>query len=216
MNAEELKIFIPGPSGKLETQIIRRKDIQNKDIGVIICHPHPQYGGTMAFPVVRIIYKGFGNLGYTSLRFNFRGVGKSEGTHGNGAGEREDLISVCNFMLNENFGVKKLLIIGYSFGATIGASIADEFDEIIGYVAISYPFSLIPQFISQAYVNKPKFFIMGENDDFTSLPILKKEYEKMPEPKDIRIFKGIDHFWSESEEILANAIFEWFKKNFLK
>ncbi|MHA1856254.1 MAG: dienelactone hydrolase family protein, partial [Promethearchaeota archaeon] len=120
------------------------------------------------------------------------------------------------FMLNENFGVKKLLIIGYSFGATIGASIADEFDEIIGYVAISYPFSLIPQFISQAYVNKPKFFIMGENDDFTSLPILKKEYEKIPEPKDIRIFKGIDHFWSESEEILANAIFEWFKKNFLK
>ena len=155
MKIDEQKINIKGPTGNLETQLIKN---DKKDIGIIVCHPHPQYGGTMAFPVVRILYKTFGNLGHPSLRFNFRGVGNSDGISGDGEGEREDLIYVCKFLLNGEFGVKKILIIGYSFGATIGASIASEFDEIIGYVAISYPFSFIPQFISQAQVNKAKFF----------------------------------------------------------
>jgi len=209
MKIDEQKINIKGPDGNLEAQLIKGKN----EIGIIICHPHPGYGGTMAFPVVRMLYKAFGNLGHPSLRFNFRGVGNSDGISGDGAGEREDLISVCKFLLSGEFGVKKLLIIGYSFGATIGASVAREFDEIIGYVAISYPFSFIPQFISQAQVSKPKFFIIGDRDDFTTLDVFQKEYNKMPEPKDIKIFPGVDHFWSGSENILTETIIVWFNKN---
>ena len=217
MKTDELKIQIQGPVGNLEAQLIKCHPNPNNDknnIGIIVCHPHPQYGGTMAFPVVRMLYKAFGNLGYPSLRFNFRGVGNSDGISGDGAGEREDLISVCKFLLNGKFGVKRLLIIGYSFGATIGASIVGEFDEIVGYVAISYPFSFIPQFISQAKVNKPKFFIIGDRDDFTTLDVFQKEYKEMPEPKDIKIFPGVDHFWSGSENILIETILDWFTQNF--
>ncbi|MHA1647641.1 MAG: alpha/beta hydrolase, partial [Promethearchaeota archaeon] len=165
-------------------------------------------------PVVRMLYKAFGNLGYPSLRFNFRGVGNSDGISGNGAGEREDLISVCKFLLNGEFGIKRILIIGYSFGATIAASVASEFDEIIGYIAISYPFSFIPQFISYAKVNKPKFFIIGDRDDFTTLEVFQKEYKEMPEPKDIKIFSGVDHFWSGNENKLTETIIDWFNNNF--
>ena len=210
MKNDELKIQIKGPVGNLEAQLIKGKN----DVGIIICHPHPQYGGTMAFPVVRMLYKAFGNLGYTSIRFNFRGVGNSDGRSGDGVGEREDLISICKFLLNGEFGVKRLLVIGYSFGATIGASVVSEFNEIIGYVAISYPFSFIPQFIPQAQVNKPKFFIIGDRDDFTTLKVFQKEYKEMPEPKDIKIFPGVDHFWSGSENILTETIIDWFKDNF--
>ncbi len=220
MKIDEQKIHIKGPTGNLEAQLIKGKPYHNngkidkKNIGIIVCHPHPQYGGTMAFPVVRMVYRTFGNLGYPSIRFNFRGVGSSEGKSGNGAGEREDLISVCNFLLNGEFGVKRILIIGYSFGAIIGSSVVSEFDEIIGYVAISYPFSLIPQYIPQAQVDKPKFFIMGDLDNFTTVSILKIEYEKMPRPKDIKIFPGVDHFWSGSENILTETIIYWFNNNF--
>ena len=210
MKIDEMKIQIKGPVGNLEVHLIKG----NLDIGIIICHPHPQYGGNMAYPVVRVLYKTYGNLGYPSVRFNFRGVGNSDGISGNGAGEREDLISVCKFVLNGDFGVKRLLIIGYSFGATIGASVASEFDEIIGYVAISYPFSFIPQFIPQAQVNKPKFFIIGDRDDFTTMKVFQKEYKKMPEPKNIKIFPGIDHFWNGSERILTETIIDWFRKIF--
>ena len=210
MKIEEPKINIKGPAGNLEAQLMKG----NNNLGVIVCHPHPQYGGTMAFPVVRKLYKAFGNLGYPSLRFNFRGVGNSDGISGNGEGEREDFISVCKFLLHGGFGVKRILVIGYSFGATIGASVASEFAEIIGYVAISYPFSFIPQFISQAQINKPKFFIIGDRDDFTTLEIFQKEYNNMPEPKDIKIFPGVDHFWSGSENILTDTIMNWFNNNF--
>jgi len=210
MKTDEVKIQIKGPEGKLEAQLIKG----HLDVGIIVCHPHPQYGGTMAFPVVRMLYKAFGNLGHPSIRFNFRGVGNSEGISGNGEGEREDLISVCKFLLNGEFGIRRILIIGYSFGATIGASVSGEFDEIIGYVAISYPFSFIPQFISHAQIKKPKFFIIGDRDDFTTLDVFRKEYKQMPEPKDIKIFQGVDHFWSGSENKLTEAIINWFKDNF--
>jgi len=210
MKIDEQKINIKGPDGNLEAQLIKGKN----EIGIIICHPHPGYGGTMAFPVVRMLYKAFGNLGHPSLRFNFRGVGNSDGISGNGDGEREDLISVCKFLLNGEFGVKRILAIGYSFGATISASVAREFDEIIGYVAISYPFSFIPQFIPHAQVNKSKFFIMGDKDDFTTLDVFQKEYEEMPEPKDIKIFPCVDHFWSGAENILTETIIDWFNNNF--
>ena len=216
MKTDELKIQIKGPAGNLEAQLIKGFPNQenNSDIGIIVCHPHPQYGGTMAFPVVRILYKTFGDLGHPSIRFNFRGVGNSDGSSGNGEGEREDLISVCRYLLNGEFGVKRLLIIGYSFGATIGASVTGEFDEIIGYVAISYPFSFIPQFIELAQVSKPKFFIIGDRDDFTTLRVFQKEYKEMPEPKDIKIFPGVDHFWNGSERILTETTIDWFNNNF--
>lgn len=217
MKIDEQKINIKGPVGNLEAQMIKGYPNRNNDkynIGIIVCHPHPQYGGTMDFPVVKMLYRTFGNLGYPSIRFNFRGVGSSKGKSGNGAGEREDLISVCNFLLNGEFVVGRILIIGYSFGATIGSAVVSEFDEIIGYVAISYPFSLIPQYITQAQVNKPKFFIIGDRDDFTTLEVFQKEYKKMPEPKDIKIFPGVDHFWTGSENILTKTIINWFKDNF--
>jgi hypothetical protein len=216
MKIDEQRISIKGIAGNLEAQLIKGFPNQenNSEIGIIICHPHPGYGGTMAFPVVRMLYKAFGNLGHPSLRFNFRGVGNSDGITGNGEGEREDLISVCNFLLNSEFGVKRILVIGYSFGATIAASVVSEFNEIIGYVAISYPFSFIPQFISHAKVNKPKFFIIGDRDDFTTLNVFQKEYKEMPEPKNIKIFPGVDHFWSGSENILTETIIDWFNKKF--
>ena len=214
MKIVEHKVNIKGPVGNIEAQLSKSNSNQNADIGIIVCHPHPQYGGTMAFPVVRMLYKTFGNLGYPAVRFNFRGVGNSDGISGSGTGEREDLLSVCKFLLNGDYGVKRILIIGYSFGAAIGASVASEFDEVIGYVAISYPFSFIPQFISQAQVNKPKFFIIGDRDDFTALEVFQKEYREMPEPKDIKIFPCVDHFWSGSENKLTEVIINWFKDNF--
>jgi uncharacterized protein len=203
--------MIPTFQGELEAQIFESQE-KNK-LGIIICHPHPLYGGTMANNVVRTIFYNCGKSDYTTIRFNFRGVGKSKGNYSDGPGEVEDVKEICNFMLQEFNHIKKIIIIGYSFGAAIGCSIAGDFNEIIGYVAISYPFTFIPKYIANARISKPKLFIMGDQDDFTRMSAFDKEYEKMPEPKEKVIFSNMNHFWGGiQDDKLAETIYHWVLK----
>ena len=93
---KERKIKIQNGSETIEAQIFEG-DLQH-EMGVIVCHPHPLFGGTMANPVVRSIYKKFGQQGFPTIRFNFRGVEQSDGFHDEGDGEQEDAIIVCQFL----------------------------------------------------------------------------------------------------------------------
>ncbi|UYP43883.1 hypothetical protein NEF87_000168 [Candidatus Lokiarchaeum ossiferum] len=200
------KIMIPNSVGVLEAQI--SDSIEHFKLGLVLCHPHPQFGGTMTNNVTGKIFHHFSSLGYPCVRFNFRGVGASSGSYSNGVGERQDVKDVCNFFLKNKPQLEKIIIIGYSFGAAIGSSIVDEISEICGFVAISYPFTFIPDFITSSYSNKPKLFIMGDQDDFTSIASFKREYEKYPIPKNQEILEGINHFWNGKEELVIKKI-EW-------
>ena len=164
---DEHKVQIPMPFGNLEAQMIMGDNTHT--LGIIVCHPHPQFGGTMANNVVRVIYKSFSQAGFPALRFNFRGVENSDGFQTGGEGEREDALAACHYLLDNTQPTQQILIIGYSFGAMIGASIVDELDALVGYVAVSYPFTMLPQYIAQAQSYKPKLFLMGEWDDYTSM-----------------------------------------------
>lgn len=201
------KIMIPTKIGELEAQVSSGNE--NIDLGLVICHPHPQFGGTMTNNVTGKIFHHFSAMGNLCIRFNFRGVGSSSGTYSNGVGERQDVKEACLFILNSFPHISRIVIIGYSFGAAIGSSIVDDISEICGFVAISYPFTFIPNFIKYSYSIKPKLFIMGDRDDFTPIASFKLEYNKYPTPKNQLILEGIDHFWNNKEHFVISEIEKW-------
>src|SRR6056297_637331 len=112
------KIQIPAQCGTLEGQIYLGNDVQKNPIGVLICHPHPQFGGTMANNVVRSLYRHFKKKGFPSLRFNFRGVGSPSGSYSGGKGEMRDVMDAKNILIDTT-GISQIVLIGYSFGAAV-------------------------------------------------------------------------------------------------
>jgi alpha/beta superfamily hydrolase len=143
MTSSEEKIFIEGPAGQLETMVFGLDNIQElmensikkddstlssissiKTIGVV-CHPHPLHQGTMNNKVVTMICKALQSLGLPTVRFNFRGVGESEGHYDNGTGERLDLEAVLSF-LQKSFPDAQFCLAGFSFGSYIALQVAAE------------------------------------------------------------------------------------------
>ncbi len=127
---EEKSFFIKGPSGNLE---VKSLGLGEKTITGIICHPHPLYQGTMDNKVVTTILRAWKELGIATIRFNFRGVGKSEGHYGEGKGEVEDLKAVIDWVQNsqnsQNNRSFKLWLGGFSFGAAIAATVAGQLSK---------------------------------------------------------------------------------------
>lgn len=206
------KTLINGPEGKIEAQI--HFSNRNLDLALVICHPHPQYGGSMENNVVQAIFHLFKEEGFTVACFNFRGVGQTEGVYDNGRGEQQDLMAICNYLLEKRKNVSKFILCGYSFGATTAGAILGDSEKFIGYIAISYPITLIPDFLNGVHISKPKYFLMGENDDFTSMRALQDFYSTLPLPKNIKLYPNVDHFWRGTEKILAKNIFEWYLETF--
>ncbi|MHA1746872.1 MAG: alpha/beta hydrolase [Promethearchaeota archaeon] len=206
-------LTIPGPAGNIEAQIFDPSSTSTPNpMGIVLCHPHPGYGGTMSFPLIRELFHHMEE--YTTIRFNFRGVGRSEGVSGDGTGEIEDLRSVCELMLHTYPAIKKILLIGYSFGAAISVAMVNQHPAICGIVAISPPFKMLGEFFQDTAVTKPKFFIIGSQDDFTPENTFKNAVAEFSPPKTSLIVPGENHFWSGREAYLCEKILEWVQLTF--
>ncbi len=121
-----MRHLIDGPAGKLELAIDRS---ENAGVGIaLIAHPHPLQGGTFDNKVVTTLVRAFTKLGYTALRMNFRGVGRSEGLHDNGIGETEDMLAVADYARNE-FGNLPIVLAGFSFGAYVQSRVAQRIEH---------------------------------------------------------------------------------------
>lgn len=209
------------------------KNVNNeaiRKVGIIVSHPHPKFGGNQHNNVVLALCTGFQKLGYSTLRFNTRGVGKSKGWSSlTGASEVEDIKAAIIF-LNQQPEIEKVIFIGYSFGSAVGFAavhdLLDSSDEnkttedtanahllsIAASVAVSYPrgFTTSCMFYRHYKVvdnPTPKFFVIGDRDDFTSESTLRTFVEEsVSEPKTLEIIQGVDHFWFGKENKLFEAI----------
>lgn len=114
----EQRLTIAGPAGEIECVLTQPADWQAGDPVAVCCHPHPQHGGTLNNKVVHILARTFAELGAQALRFNFRGVGKSQGAFDQGAGEQDDLLAVVNYLRTQYPG-SPLWLSGFSFGAVV-------------------------------------------------------------------------------------------------
>jgi alpha/beta superfamily hydrolase len=175
--------------------------------GVVICHPHPLYGGDMHNNVVNAIEEGFADQGFTTLRFNFRGVGGSEGTYGEGQGEVEDLVGAVEFLKGPIGRDAVIMLAGYSFGAWICAMAASRLDKLDGLFLVSYPFAFYESNTLRSYEGKI-FLVGGESDDIGPLSQLLDVYKAMPAiQKSLKIIPT-DHFYSGKEEEITQFIKE--------
>ncbi|HSF92002.1 MAG TPA: alpha/beta hydrolase [Paracoccaceae bacterium] len=131
------EVIFPGPEGRLEGRYHPQKA---KDAPIaIILHPHPQFGGTMNNKVVYNLHYAFYNMGFTCLRFNFRGVGRSQGEYDQGIGELSDAASALDYLQAMNPNAKACWVAGFSFGAWIGMQLLMRRPEISGFISVAPP-----------------------------------------------------------------------------
>ena len=207
---KEERVFIPSTGIQLEGLLSLYEALSFKG-GVILCHPHPLYGGDMDNPVITTAVEAVSQEGFSTLRFNFRGVGESEGTYGEGIGEGEDVKAVIDYFYSKlKSSNSYLILLGYSFGAWAGFPIAIRDERVQGMVAIAPPLEL-HDFGYLKGCKKKKLFIAGNRDLYCPTPLLEELYETLDEPKSIAIIPGADHFFFSHTQFLIQPLRDFFR-----
>jgi uncharacterized protein len=199
-------LFLAGPAGRLESLLWTSPSAEGPFVAVV-CHPHPLYGGTMHSKVVFQTAKALHSRGATVLRFNFRGVGQSEGAHDNGRGEQDDVRAAVDYLATE-FPEKPVLLAGFSFGSSVGLRLGCSDERVGRLIGLGLPVDNVDMSFLERCV-KPKLIIQGGNDQFGSRPTLEALFATLPEPKELAIVEGADHFFTGQLDAVAGAIEGW-------
>lgn len=195
---------LKGPAGRLEA-LIDLPDGTPKS-AVVFAHPLPTHGGTMHTKVVYQATKGLVRTGRAVLRFNFRGVGASEGSFTGGPGEREDFTAGLDYM-HARYPDVPLWSAGFSFGSWIALETGAIDDRVSVLIGIAPPVTREGYGFSNAgRSTKPKFFIQGEADDICPLQDMWKFYSELPEPKELVIIDAADHLFDGHTTEVGEAI----------
>jgi alpha/beta superfamily hydrolase len=197
--------FFDGPAGRIEA-ILKEPGTQVKR-AAIVCHPHPLFGGTMHNKVVFRIARAFQDAGFAVLRFNFRGTGRSEGTHDEGRGEQDDLRAAIRFMEDKYAGAE-IWLAGFSFGSSVMLRAACGDAAIRALVAAGVPVSKI-DFQSVTACDRPKLFVQGALDEFGSTTDLENFVARLDGPKQLKIIADADHFFEGHLPELYEAVSEF-------
>ena len=182
---------------------------------VIVCHPHPLYGGNMSNNVVFGVCQALAQQAIAALRFNFRGVGKSGGEFGGGAAEQVDVKAALAFALSTpNIDPKRIGLAGYSFGGGVALPVAAQ-DERIKMLALVSPALMDYGEEQLKGYTRPKFIIIGEDDNMIAPEGLRELAQEIPEPKRFEIIAGADHFWVGFEGEVAQKLSRFFAEGLL-
>ena len=181
---------------------------------VLVCHPHPSFGGSMDNIVIKSICGALFDRSILTLRFNFRGVGKSQGRFAHGIGEQEDVEAAIEFLVSEKYVDRgRIGLAGYSAGAVFGSAVAVNDTRVQALAAISLPLGMTELDEVRAWP-KPKLFIAGSRDDFAPTDGLSDLCRTANEPKECEIIEGADHSWQGYEEVLAGKVSDFFSRIF--
>lgn len=182
-------------------------------VAAVICHPHPLYGGDMDNGLVIVLQRVLYRCGCSTLRFNFRGVGRSGGVYGDGAGEVEDLQVAVSYL--DGLGLRQLHLAGYSFGAWIALKACAAGLQPASSILVSPPLDFL-RFDDLRLPACPSLVTSGDRDDFcrkTTLHSWIARQNTAPESIDLKILPGCDHFYQGKEMILSDAVAKFFEAN---
>ncbi len=196
----EEKVIIQAESFKLEGLLMKGHNAK----GVIVTHPHPLYGGDMYNSVVASAIRVGQQSGYTTLRFNFRGVGASQGQHANGFGEQDDVKAALNYLTD--LGLQSVDVVGYSFGAWVNAHLACQMADIGSMVMISPPVAFMP-FSKTLALPCLSCVIAGGRDEIGPADMIASCMSQWNADAQLHVIRGADHFYSgclnEMEAVLS-------------
>ncbi|MGB5925129.1 MAG: alpha/beta family hydrolase [Dehalococcoidia bacterium] len=206
---KETRVSFPSGGLVLEGTVAIPKGV-GPFAAVIVCHPHPLYGGSMDNNVVYGLSETMTQASLVSFKFNFRGVGGSQGEFGQGKGEQEDVEAAISFVSTlKEIDSERIGLAGYSAGAGFAFPVGFKDARIKALVAISPPLSMF-NFDFLRSCPKPKLLISGSRDDFTAVEQFLEFCQNLPEPKECESIEGADHFWREYESRLAARVTAFF------
>jgi alpha/beta superfamily hydrolase len=197
---------IAGPSGRLEA-LLERPALAEGDAlraAVVFAHPHPLHGGTMHTKAVYRATKALAREGCVVLRFNFRGVGQSDGTFDNAVGELEDFRAGLDFMASEYRGAD-LWAAGFSFGAYIALTAGARDERVSTLIGIA-PALQMYDFSEVRASTKPKYFVQGERDELCPLARMQAFFAELEGPKQLVVVPGANHLFNGQVEDLGEAV----------
>jgi alpha/beta superfamily hydrolase len=197
---------LAGPAGRLEALLMRPEG--EPQGAAVLCHAHPLHGGMMHFKVVFRAAKALQDEGLAVLRFNFRGVGRSEGTHDEGRGEQEDVRAAIDEMARR-FPGRPLVLGGFSFGAAMALRVGAADPRVRALLVLGFPFRMVPDPSFLTAVRTPRLFVQGENDELGGREPIQALVDPLPEPKRLLVVPGSDHFFTGHLEALQSAIADW-------
>jgi alpha/beta superfamily hydrolase len=173
---------------------------------VIICHPHPLHGGDLHNYVVGAISRELLRRSIATLRFNFRGVGRSGGSFGDGIGEQRDLEAAIEFALSQkNVDPAGLGLAGYSFGGGVSVPVAFRDESVKALALVSPSLDDTDWNLLKGY-HRPKILICGREDAFFPYEMFEENFKSVPEPKKLLIVDRADHFWQGLEVEVATKL----------
>ncbi len=196
-------LFLDGPAGRLEA-LLEEPEEGNPSEAALVCHPHPQHGGTMHNKVVYRIAKGLRHAGCVVLRFNYRGVNLSEGTYANGEGELDDA-KVALAYLRSRYPDLPFTLAGFSFGSRIALRMGCAGMGARRVIAVGFP----TVYKDKSYLEGctvPKTFVQSTHDEFGPVPDLQAVVDDLTGPKQLELIEAQDHFFAGALEQLETVI----------
>ncbi len=207
------EVIFNGPEGRLEGRYHHGKE-PNAPIAVIL-HPHPQHGGTMNNKIVYTLYQAFQKRGFSVLRFNFRGVGRSQGTYDRGEGELSDAASALDWLQTANPNASGCWVAGFSFGAWIGMQLLMRRPEIDSFISIAPPANMF-DFGFLAPCPSSGLIVQGNRDDVVPHEAVQKLVNKLRQQRDIvidyRLIDGANHYFHHKMDELVGEIDSYLDK----
>jgi alpha/beta superfamily hydrolase len=202
-------LLLKGPAGKLEALLEDPEETEGEGKApreaCLVCHPHPLFGGTMHNKVVFRIARAMRRAGAVVLRFNFRGVGRSEGVHDGGEGEVEDARAALGFLRGRNPDLPYSMA-GFSFGSRVILRLGCSIDPV-RLVAVGFP-TKPGEFDYLARCGVRKYFLQSTIDEHGPKEALEAAFQGFAEPKRLQFIDAGDHFFAGALDPLEEAIVE--------
>lgn len=204
------EIIIPGPEGRIEGRYHQAEE-RGAPVAVVL-HPHPLYGGTMNNKIIYQLYQSFAKAGFSVLRFNFRGVGRSLGKFDDGIGELTDAAAALDWIQQQNPNASHCWIAGFSFGAWIALQLLMRRPEIEGFVSISPPANMYDfGFLSPCPAHG--LVLQGEKDDIVQEAAVSQLVGKLGAQKglkvDYKVIPGADHYYRNAMDKMIGEVDEY-------
>src|SRR5271169_2676045 len=172
----------------------------------VVCHPHPLYGGSMYNNDVDAVLSAMWQAGYATLRFNFRGVGASDGEHDGGPGEVDDAGAAMAFLLAQpGVGTEGAIMAGYSFGAMVALTAGYARADVARIVAVALPLAMADARIPDG-ASKPVLLVSGDRDSYSPVAGLQALKSKIGDSARLELVAGADHFFGGREAELRRVI----------
>jgi alpha/beta superfamily hydrolase len=197
--------LLEGAAGKIEC-LLEEPESAEPTEACLVCHPHPLYGGSMHNKVVYRMARALRQAGAVVLRFNFRGVGRSQGMHDNGAGELDDARLLLDW-LRARYPVLPYSVAGFSFGSRIALRLGCSLPGVRRIIAVGFP-TKTENLDYLRTCATPKIFVQSTHDEHGPRPELEALYRDFADPKQIHWVTATDHFFRDGLDALEATIFQ--------